>query len=97
VVKRRGSVGYKVERRVYEAMPDVRDQDVMTLSAAARLLGVPFSSLYSYLAAGTLTTIIREDGRRVAYGKPQRYVLRTEVQALLAERQAAGSAVELTG
>jgi hypothetical protein len=78
---------YKIERRTYEPVPHLDEQDVMTLSAAARLLRVPFSSIYSYLAAGTLTTIIREGGTRKAYGKPQRYVLRHEVGALLEERQ----------
>lgn len=77
---------YKIERRTYEPVPTLKDKDVMTLSAAARLLGVPFSSLQSYLATGTLTTIIREGGRRKAYGRPQRYVLREEVRQLLQSR-----------
>ncbi len=78
---------YRIERRVYDAAPNIEDSDVMTLSTAARLLKVPFSSIQSYLSTGTLTTVIKDNARRMAYGRPRRFVLRSEVAGLLEARQ----------
>jgi hypothetical protein len=72
---------YKKEKRTLEDAPGVSHDDVMSMTDAAKFLGVSVNSIDSHMNRGTLTTIIDETGR-TAYGKVRRLVIRAEIEAM---------------
>lgn len=77
-------MAYKIERRILEDAPSLRASEVMTLAEAARVLGLSHSAVNNLMIQERLTTVL-DTGRRTAYLRPRRLVLKKEVEALKEE------------
>jgi hypothetical protein len=80
--RRTGAETYHIERVTLEPI-DIADpeHELIESMAAARLLGVHKTTITGYVDRGTLSTIRRS-------GSSRRWLLRAEVEALVASRAA---------
>jgi hypothetical protein len=76
---------YQTTRLVYEDRPDLETKDVMTIAEAARALGVTVQAVAQSLDRGAMTIVI---DTQAPPRQGRRLVLRSEVEALLREREA---------
>jgi hypothetical protein len=76
---------YQTTRLVYEDRPDLETKDVMTIAEAARALGVTVQAVAQSLDRGAMTIVI---DTKAPPRQGRRLVLRSEVEALLREREA---------
>lgn len=77
---------YRMVCELVEA-PDVRRRDLVSIAAAAELLGTSIASVNQYLYRGRLTTIVDDAAPPTAHKRARRMLLRAEVEALRAERE----------
>jgi hypothetical protein len=76
---------YQTTRLVYEDRPDLETKDVMTIAEAARALGVTVQAVAQSLDRGAMTIVL---DTQAPARQGRRLVLRSEVEALLREREA---------
>jgi len=82
-------MGEYIVMKVQREQAELPDEAVISMKEAARLLGMTIQGVASALNRGAFTTVIDPDSRsRTAFGRPRRFVLRSEVEALLREREA---------
>jgi hypothetical protein len=79
---------YKLIRviRQEEEAPHLRHTDLYGMAEAARLLRVTVAYLSDLMDTGTLTTV-EDPTEKTPRGTPRRYVLRSEIDKLAAERE----------
>ncbi|MGB0388031.1 MAG: hypothetical protein ACPGWR_24715 [Ardenticatenaceae bacterium] len=76
---------YLIEERVLRPAPQIKSTQVISLTEAAKRLGVSYPTLYNYFSAGTLTAVV-DSSQRTAYKRFRRYVLRQELELLKSAR-----------
>lgn len=81
-------MGEYVIVRVQREQVELPDEAVISMKEAAQLLGVTVQGIASALNRGAFTTVLNPNSR-TAFGRPRRFVLRSEVEALLRERETA--------
>jgi hypothetical protein len=77
---------YLIARTIYEPADHLADDDVMSMSDAARMLKVRYSTIHGHMLSGKLTIVIDDEAATTSHGRTRRFLLRAEVEALATSR-----------